>query len=273
LTEHVNVVFVKLQSKDLIVSQQVTELEQLVVILSSIGVNGPCSKEEIEDIATRAGENSTFGRFWISHLDVIHFLYDQGTFIRTTFDDLSFELKYQVTTMVGKLVLIVIDGIISITTERDSLNAASSTEFPPVLPHELVQIRERDIATTVINRHIPQLLKNGWDNESISKIELQHRQLRFAYQHEFALKSALDKCDHNTSFTSGWKIVNGRFEVLRDFCGGIATVFPNTATVESDFSELGWEKDVYRKCITDLSLEGVLQCKQYSMMKSLSSLL
>ena len=65
------------------------------------------------------------------------------------------------------------------------------------------------------------------------------------------------------SFDAAWAVVEGRFEILRDFCGGIATVFANTASVESDFSLLGWEKDKYRLSITDLSLEGILHCKQY----------
>ena len=63
--------------------------------------------------------------------------------------------------------------------------------------------------------------------------------------------------------------MEGRFNDLRDFCGGIATIFPNTASVESDFSLLGWDKDEYRKSISDLSLEGVLQCKQFEMLYDL----
>ena len=59
------------------------------------------------------------------------------------------------------------------------------------------------------------------------------------------------------------------FEILRDFCGGIAMVFANTALVESDFSILGWEKDKFQLSMTDLSLEGVMHCKQY---KALSHL-
>eukprot|EP00171_Calliarthron_tuberculosum_P001790 IDg1790t1 len=42
------------------------------------------------------------------------------------------------------------------------------------------------------------------------------------------------------------------------FCGGLALAFPNTATVESDFSVIGVEKNDYRKSLTDFSLEGVL---------------
>ena len=84
------------------------------------------------------------------------------------------------------------------------------------------------------------------------------------------LKAALDKCDVNTGFDAGWAIVEGRnLDILKDFCGCLATVFPNTASVESDFSQLAWEKDEYRMSITDLSLEGVLQCKQFELLSSL----
>jgi hypothetical protein len=69
------------------------------------------------------------------------------------------------------------------------------------------------------------------------------------------------------SFETGWKIVKGRFEVLGDFCGGIATVF---ASVESDFSILGWEKDAFRLSITDLFLEGIMQCKQFTSLSLLA---
>lgn len=70
-------------------------------------------------------------------------------------------------------------------------------------------------------------------------------------------------------FESGWKMVQGRFDVLHDFYGGIATVQANTATVESDFSILGWEKDEHRQSLSDLSLEGIIQSKQYELLANL----
>lgn len=42
----------------------------------------------------------------------------------------------------------------------------------------------------------------------------------------------------------------------------LASVFPITATVESYFSQLQWGKDVHSSCLTDLSLEDILHCKQ-----------
>ena len=42
------------------------------------------------------------------------------------------------------------------------------------------------------------------------------------------------------SFKKGWGCIGDeRFSMLEDFCGGLATVFPGTATVaESDFSTI-----------------------------------
>ncbi len=84
-------------------------------------------------------------------------------------------------------------------------------------------------------------------------------------------KLSIDQCDGNTSFQAGWQLVKDQYKSLRDFCGGIATVFANTATVESDFSILGSEKDEYRMSLTDLSLEGIMQCKQFKLLHSLYS--
>jgi hypothetical protein len=36
---------------------------------------------------------------------------------------------------------------------------------------------------------------------------------------------------------------NDRFMMLQKSCGGLTSAFPNTATVESDFSIIGWEKN------------------------------
>ena len=46
-------------------------------------------------------------------------------------------------------------------------------------------------------------------------------------------------------------------------------VFANTASVESDFSRLRWEKDEYHLSLTNLLLEGIMQSKQHELLKSL----
>ena len=54
---------------------------------------------------------------------------------------------------------------------------------------------------------------------------------------------------------------------MKEFCGGLATVYPGTATVESDFSIVNYEKNDYRTALTNLSLEGLLHSKQYKMIE------
>jgi len=103
----------------------------------------------------------------------------------------------------------------------------------------------------------------------IADLETEFRELCLKYQSNSVFTKAIDACDSNTSFQQAWSIVEGQFDVIRNFCGGIATVFANTATVESDFSILGWEKDEYRMSLTDLSLEGIIQCKQFDLLSSL----
>jgi len=67
-----------------------------------------------------------------------------------------------------------------------------------------------------------------------------------------------------TSFAEAWAPFDSKeFEPLKLFFGGLATIFPGTVTVESDFSLINWEKDVYRSSLTDFSLEGILHSKQY----------
>jgi hypothetical protein len=48
-----------------------------------------------------------------------------------------------------------------------------------------------------------------------------------------------------------------------ELCGVIVTLFPGTSTVESDFSILRWEKDVFHKSLWNFRLDGMLQVKQW----------
>jgi hypothetical protein len=56
---------------------------------------------------------------------------------------------------------------------------------------------------------------------------------------------------------------------LHAFVGGLAIVFANTTLVEFDFSILKWEMDENRTSLMHLSLEGIFQTKQRSMLQAL----
>ena len=44
----------------------------------------------------------------------------------------------------------------------------------------------------------------------------------------------------------------------------MATAFPGTSNVESNFSIVKWEKYVTQMSLSDFSLEGILHAKQYN---------
>jgi hypothetical protein len=60
--------------------------------------------------------------------------------------------------------------------------------------------------------------------------------LASAYREEQTLKACLDNCPDCLTVEDAWHVLGEKFTLLRDFAGGLATVFPSTAAVESDFS-------------------------------------
>ena len=153
MTEYVNIVFIKLQSKDLLISQQASELQKLAAdIFILFNVEGPFNEDEIAN-AKLQGLCCTYSRFRISYDNIIVFLYDQGMFIRAVLDSLLDELHEKVICTVGDFILLVMDGIIKIQAERDSLNRPTD-DLPPVLPHELVRIRTGEFGIRVITKHL-----------------------------------------------------------------------------------------------------------------------
>ena len=271
LTDVINPVFVKLQAQNLLISTQSALLETLSSdICNMVGIKGPISEDELVRLT---GEfNVVYGRWLVNYAQIVMFLEGLGMHSHRTLQALDDELHRKVLHSIGHLSTSIMEGIVNIQAERNERNNADD-DLPPVLPHELVKISTSDFGNMIVDMHLPQL-QHSWNEETIAEIETQHRQLHIAYCEELALKSALDKYEEVSikSFDTAWAIVDGRFEILRDFCGGIATVFPNTASVESDFSILGWEKDKFRLSITDLSLEGVMHCKQYEILSNLAEM-
>jgi hypothetical protein len=60
-----------------------------------------------------------------------------------------------------------------------------------------------------------------------------------------------------------------RFDSLRAFVGGMGTMFAYTTLVKFDFLIFKWEMDENRTSLMHLSLEGIFQAKQRSMLQAL----
>jgi len=267
LTDLINPVFVKLQAPNILVSAQAELLDTLAVDVSMmLGI----SNWEGEESVVLPPFCLAYGRWCVDYAAVQKFLQGLGMYTRHTLDELDDDMTGKVFESIGKLGVGIVDGIVNIQAERNTQNGADD-DLPHVLPHELVKMSTGNFGKTIVDVHLRQL-RHSWGEECISGIEREHRELVLAYRNEPALKSAIDayaRVDIK-SFETAWEVVDGRFEILRDFCGGIAAVFANTASVESDFSILGWERDEYRLSLTDLSLEGVLHCKQFDAIEKLA---
>jgi hypothetical protein len=268
LAKQTNVVITKLQAKDLLISQQTAILADLAATFcKEVGIEGPFNDAYMATI--NQVYNSTYGSYFVSHANVNIYLQDQGMAIQESLQSLGYEGQYHVIRAIGIHCARIVNGIFHLQAERNSVNGPTDRyTIPPVLPHQLVQIRGAAFSD-ILRKHLPQL-ENAWSANDIDKLESQHRDLRSEYQHSPGFTDALNNFNDFTSFNEAWLIVNKKFNMLRDFCGGIATVFPNTATVEADFSNINWEKDDTRTSLTDLSLEGILQCKQHDLLNSLA---
>ncbi len=135
---------------------------------------------------------------------------------------------------------IVADGL-QIQAERDSNNNARELEAPPGMPTYLVKMRPNVFINEVVDQYHEHLAKH-WSVDLIDKVESEHRELLVVYAREPDVKVALDMHDEKTLFKEAWDCLKGRFMQLRQLCGGLATTFPNTTSIESDFSIIKWEK-------------------------------
>jgi len=267
ITETVNVVFIKLQGKDITVEQQSESLEELSIFLcTQVGVRGPYDRNQLRVLNPM--RFSICGRWALEATQLEEFLHGQSTFVLSALTALRQDDRVMLLASIGNMIVSCIDGILDIKAERNARNEPGE-DIPPVLPHRLVKLRGKEFMN-IISQHYTRLEKY-WGAAAINKLEKEFHQLLASYHTDSHLKSALSNCDQYTTFESGWRIVNsgGQYNFLKDFCGGIATVFPNTATVEADFSWLSWNKDEFRKSLTDLSLEGIMQCKQFSVLSGL----
>jgi hypothetical protein len=103
----------------------------------------------------------------------------------------------------------------------------------------------------------------------VEQVEAGHCELLQLYNSDTILRDIINKHDHTTTFNDAWDCAPGRFERLRSFCDGLATVFANTTFVELDFSILKWELDENCTTLMHLSLEGIFQAKQRLVLQTL----
>ena len=113
-------------------------------------------------------------------------------------------------------------------------------------------------------------IEYSFESSYVDELMTEFKAFEEKYKCNRGFKLIVDNTDDRTaSFQDNWKSFQASYPKLVEFCGGLASVFPGTSTVESDFSMMGWEKDEYQLNLTDLSLEGILHAKQKGTLKQI----
>jgi len=270
-----NRTFVELQDRSLIISQQRGFLESMMadlVVLFSI-------KHARTDAAgmaeLRVDQLYKEDEWWVEYSSMIEFIEDLGMHANDNWDTLDDEdddtsgTKAHVLRVLCEYAVKTIIALEKMQAERDQNNHAAVLEAPACMPADLARMRPklfRDDILTPRLAHVQLFFKP----DEIASIDQDHRDLVKAYKDEPGVKAVLDSHSHNTKFNDGWNSIGvARFSQLRRFCSGLAAVFANTTSVESDFSILKWEKDEFRMNLLDLLLEGIFQAKQFELLGQL----
>jgi hypothetical protein len=210
------------------------------------------------------------GDWWMPLGAICDHLDDQGSAARDGLAALPASERRDLVVEIAKYVSGLVAGLSLVRAERDSNNRPNSTSAPPTMPAQLVGLRTSKFVTDVLDPHRSRLT-GVWSAKEMEQIEEDHKALRNTYRDEAVFRHKIDAHDLATSFNAGWDDARGRFCRLRTFCGGLATAFANTSSVESDFSILKWEKDEFRSSMSQLSLEGIFQAKQFQTLTDLAS--
>jgi len=153
--------------------------------------------------------------------------------------------------------------------ERDAEGSGinpNDSSLPAVLPESVVRIKDPNFIK-LMNSHKDRIkyFYGESEVEGESSLYSAFKKLKRAYKEDEVVGKKLkgnrsaEKC---LTFNKAWDGLPSKFLPLRTFFAGFVTVFPNTATVESDFSILSFEKGDYRQSLADISIGGIMHSKQ-----------
>jgi len=267
ITREVSKVVTALQGQKVIMKQQKLALDNLVALLGTIlSIRGPSVFDEDDEDFDQL---VIVGEFAVHVDEVEAVLNELGGFVIDKLKEVV--EKETLLRSIGSTWLIIIDGIYNATPSRDHRNEAIHEDPVPVLPQDLAKCTAPAFHSIVTEQR--DRLAVSFTALDFQHLEDEHNALRRRYQREPDLKQALDSLKESAGFKESWAVKQlnsfNSFQTLMEFAGGMATPFPTTAAVESDFSVVRWEKDDGRGSLENFTLEGVLHSKMYESLQNL----
>lgn len=266
----VNITFKALQGKQLLLDQQKEHLEKLREELMRIGrvTSSGMMIEEIPGVFHVGSFRMTLESAELFLLNVgSTYVIDLVTEYKTTHEE---EYKAMLERIVH-LFLYLIHGVYILSPERNEVNGACIRTIPAVMPYSLAEAGSFQFSTALMEQR--NRLRVSFSDQEIDDLELQFKEFETKYHRDDVFKKLVQNTSELKTFAEAWGWLYKTYPMLVAFAGGMATTFPGTSTVESDFSVIGWEKDEYRTMLSDHSLEGILHSKQKQEITSIKALL
>ncbi len=249
----VNVTFVVLKDKSLLLTQQEQHIQMLInTIMTMFGIE---MIEELKGDDNKRASNYVNSEQWhINVNSIVAHIEDQRSFPRNCYEELDVANQKLIIKQVGMFAMELVTGLYNVKAERDDANKPLDSNVPPVLHVPLVKLRIDMFIRAVLDPFHAHISK-FWLVEKIDLIEGEYCDLLKVYNSYSILKATINKQDHHASFNPRWDILlTSWFDSLHAFVGGLATVFANTTSIKSNFSIVKWEMDENRTSLMHLSI-------------------
>jgi hypothetical protein len=226
----------------LLLAQQEQHIQMLIgTIMTMFNI------EMIEEL--NGGDNKRTGNYvnfkqWRINVDlIVAHIEDQRLFPQQCYEELDAVNQELVVKDIGMFVMELVISLQDIKAKRDDANRPLDLDAPLVLLTQLAKFRTSMFIWEVLDLFHAHISK-FWLVEKIDLIDDEHCDLLEVYNSDPILEAAIDKQNHQITFNPGWDVLpTSRFDSLRAFVGGLATMFTNTTLVESNFFIIKWEMD------------------------------
>ncbi|TYZ67046.1 hypothetical protein PybrP1_003848, partial [[Pythium] brassicae (nom. inval.)] len=240
---------------------QVQELVKLAMVLTDLaGIRRDLWEPRDADDACVAGSLAL--SFQNAHQFIQH---EGGALGLEMFDTLRGVDRLHVSKAVARFVVELVASISTVAQEgrRYCTEKTSVLMSPPcVLPMGVCEMGRDQFAKLVATQE--RRLLHTLSSNDVKAILKEYEAFQYSVKREPILYGVLQKHTRETEVGFAWSSVSGRFRLLREFVGGLATVVPEAAasTFALDLSTLNWDKPDARQTMVDFALEGILHAKQ-----------
>ncbi|ETL91823.1 hypothetical protein L917_09700 [Phytophthora nicotianae] len=256
-----------------LMSQQPQRIAMLRLALAGdVGVEGPLPAYQRAALRDQSGlgemMGSTDGMFAVKPHSIVAFVRGMGSWSAELFDELDAHDRQKIIVSTADRMLEFVQGLHSLAEklEEHGSSCSSLSAFPPVLPHQIALLNPVDFQE-IIRVYRPRLTES-FPDAKLSAIETQQQELRTA-ANEAPIRQLLDQSADNSpsSFDQSWEALRSRWNLLADFCGSLATVFPTSNTSKERFVAV--DAAGSQRKVADFPLEASLQCQQFAKLQAL----